>query len=82
MPGAHDFMRDELVVFEQVCSQFGKVPGLDRTFSFHMVFGNLKGRAEVLQWYLLFNSGGTDHTPEELARVQGLLDSEPKGPRL
>lgn len=37
---------------------------------------DLKTRAEVLQWYLEMNSGGTPHTKEEIARVQALFDEE------
>ena len=37
---------------------------------------NLQTRAEVLQWYLEMNSGGTVHSAEELERVQTLLDRE------
>lgn len=36
----------------------------------------LKTRAEVLQWYLGFNSGGTPHTKKEIARVYQLLSVE------
>lgn len=40
---------------------------------------DLQTRAEVLQWYLDFNSGGTVHSDEELARVSELLKAEKKG---
>jgi len=39
---------------------------------------NLKTKAEVLRWYIQMNDGGTPHTPEEIAKVQALLDEEGK----
>lgn len=39
---------------------------------------NLPTRAEVLKLYLLMNSGGVVHSPEEIARVRGLLEKEGK----
>jgi len=44
--------------------------------SFTWMVAELPTRAEVLQWYLSFNSGGTPHTPEEIARVRALLEAE------
>lgn len=44
-----------------------------------MVVHNLGTRAEVLRWYLELNAGGTPHTPDELARVQRLLDEAVPG---
>lgn len=37
---------------------------------------SLQSRAEVLRWYLQINQSGTPHTPEELARVNALLEKE------
>ena len=39
---------------------------------------DLQTRAEVLQWYLDFNSGGTPHTNAELNKVRKLLKKEEK----
>lgn len=36
----------------------------------------LRTRAEVLQWYIEFNSGGTPHSKEEITRVRKLLAAE------
>ena len=47
---------------------------MDLSFSVHI--NNLKTRKEVLQWYLIMNSGGTDHTSEELEKVKELLNKE------
>lgn len=35
-------------------------------------------RHELLDFYLRLNEGGTPHSPEELARVRGLLDAAPE----
>lgn len=37
---------------------------------------NLSTRAEVLQWYLELNTGGTPHTKEEIDKVKRLLENE------
>ena len=44
------------------------------TFRFHI--NDLPTYAEVLQWYLDLNEGGTPHTSEELAKVHALLEKE------
>ncbi len=38
----------------------------------------LRTRAEVLQWYIELNTGGTVHTEDEINRVKGLLAVEVK----
>jgi hypothetical protein len=35
---------------------------------------DLKTKAEVLQWYLDFNTGGTVHSDEEITRVRKMLE--------
>ena len=42
-------------------------------FDVEININNLKTREEVLQWYLDMNSGGTQHTKEELEKVKLLL---------
>jgi len=42
---------------------------------------DLQTRAEVLQWYIDFNSGGVVHTAEEIARVKALLEKESGRPK-
>lgn len=39
---------------------------------------DLPTRADVLNLYLLLNAGGVVHSPEEIARVRGLLEKETK----
>lgn len=36
----------------------------------------LQTRAEVLQWYIEFNAGGTPHTDDEIEKVRRLLEAE------
>ena len=44
----------------------------------NLTFGinTLQTRAEVLEWYIQLNKGGTQHTDEEIAKVQTLLHQE------
>jgi uncharacterized protein with ParB-like and HNH nuclease domain len=49
---------------------------LPSTAQFILCINNLPTRAEVLQWYLEMNSGGTPHTQEELDKVKFLLQEE------
>ena len=48
------------------------------TLCIHFHVARLQTKAEILQWYLDFNSGGTVHTKEELEKVQTLLKKERK----
>ena len=69
------FMRDELIVFGSKYSEFTdklRVASVD----FIVVVNDLKTRAEVLQWYIEFNAGGTPHTDAEIAKVVKLLAAE------
>lgn len=45
-------------------------------FRFNIHVHDLQTEAEVIQWYLDFNSGGTPHTQEELDRVRKLLEEK------
>lgn len=70
------FMRNELAVFDgHKRSDFvDDIKGLNINLEFEV--NNLQTRAEVLQWYLDFNSGGVVHTEDELNRVRDLLAKE------
>lgn len=48
------------------------------TASFKWHVNELPTMQEVYRWYIDLNSGGTQHSPEEIARVQALLDSGEK----
>lgn len=70
------FMRDEIKVFGHKFSEFEGSPRMIHDLRLNV--NDLKTRAEVLKWYIEFNSGGTVHSKEEIARVQQLLDDELK----
>ncbi len=71
------FLNDEFTVFGG--SKFSEFEDSLRmtgpSFKWHV--NDLATRAEVLQWYLDLNNGGTVHTSDELDRVRGLLANEP-----
>jgi len=71
------FMRNELKVFGQLYDDFGQRARHARANT-NLVFNvnNLQTKAEVLQWYLQMNTGGTIHTDEEINRVKELLKKE------
>jgi len=67
------FTRNELPAFGQLCRDFGStmpLAGLD--FIWHVA--SLDRWSDVLRWYIVFNAGGTPHSPDEIARVQDLLN--------
>ena len=70
------FMRNELGIFGgyKIEDFEDRPPITEASLKFHV--NNLQTRAEVLQWYLDFNSGGTVHTKEELDKVRDLLRKE------
>jgi len=69
------FSRNQLPVFGGYFKDdIDRIPVMNITLIFHV--NNLKTREEVLQWYIEFNSGGTIHTEEELAKVKLLLEKE------
>lgn len=69
------FMRDEIPVFGHKRSEIeGNLRMGDAVFTVHI--NNLRTKAEVLQWYLDLNSGGTVHAPEEILRVTEMLEDE------
>ena len=74
------FLHNEIQAFGYTFKQYtDRIHGsLQACFVVHV--NGLQTRAEVLRWYLLFNSGGTPHTPEEIARVRDLLAKEPVTP--
>ncbi len=75
LTAARKFMNNEIPAFGCLYKDFeGAFPWSSVGFTFHI--NDLKTRAEVLQWYLDFNSGGTPHTKEEISRVKNLLEVE------
>ena len=84
------FLRDELRVFDKHMpynypiginySEFeDNLSYTDASFKFHM--NDLMTYAEVLKWYLEFNSGGTPHTEDELNKVRIMLAAESREDR-
>ena len=68
------FLNNELKVFGHYYKEFeGK---LSRNIGLIINVNNLKTRAEVLKWYIEFNSGGTIHTEKEIDKVKELLKKE------
>lgn len=68
------FLDDKVRAFKRVCSDFeGKIP-TDVSFIWHV--NKLETQAEVMEWYLQLNAGGTPHEIEELNRVRRLLKKE------
>lgn len=72
------FMRGEIPIFGYRLHEFTDVDRMRMHLSFGWNINALATRAEVLHWYLEFNSGGTPHTSEELDRVRALLAKEVK----
>ena len=70
------FLRDELPAFGKTGAQYSGVLDMLRGCSFSFIVNDLQTRAEVLQWYLDINTGGTPHTDDEIARVRALLEDE------
>lgn len=69
------FLRNEVPAFGSLRSEFEDRMSLVSTrFEWRVL--SLPTRAEVLRLYLLMNSGGVVHSPEEIARVRALLDKE------
>jgi len=55
----------------------GDYDGLEKIrYRIRFWINDLSTRAEVLNWYLQINAGGTPHTKEEIERVRALLDAE------
>lgn len=66
------FLKDEIRIFGSLYSEYTDKP--QPTMKINV--NDLKTRAEVLQWYIEFNSGGVVHSEEEIERVRKLLEKE------
>jgi hypothetical protein len=71
------FFANELKVFGSYRKEFTDSIRLIKTMRVNV--NNLQTKAEVLQWYLDFNSGGVVHSDEELDRVRSMLAAEQNG---
>lgn len=69
------FLRNEITAFGSFLSEYGDKLNVG-AHNFTFTVNDLSSRAEVLQWYLDLNSGGTVHSDDEIARVRALLAAE------
>jgi len=69
------FYNNEITIFGSYLKDFTDKPD-NVMHTLRINVNNLKTRAEVLQWYIDFNSGGTVHTTEEIDKVRNLLEKE------
>lgn len=70
------FLYDGLKVFDHLYSEFeDKLPS---EIYFNFMINDLPTKADVLEWYLQINDGGTVHTQEELNKVREMLKTEKK----
>lgn len=69
------FLQNKLRIFGHLYSEFDSIiPPTTPFFTFHVA--RLATRADVLQWYIDFNAGGTPHSKEEIDRVREMLQKE------
>lgn len=68
------FLHNEIPVFGSYYREFTDSLRITQTIKINM--NDLRTRAEVLQWYIEFNAGGTPHTEDEIERVRELLRKE------
>ena len=76
-----DFMEDKFPVFcgrgeGFLASDITDLKNRWTSLDFVFRINNLQKRADLLQWYLELNAGGTPHAPEEIERVRQLLAAE------
>lgn len=68
-----DFLNNKIKAYNHYHEEYE-----DRISSMVSVLFNvytMQTQQEVIKWYIAMNSGGSIHTPEEIARVKALLDS-------
>jgi hypothetical protein len=79
---ARRFLSGEIRAFGHLVTEFEGPESKDGrvripfNIEFYFNVARLKSRAEVLQWYLDFNAGGTPHSAKEIKRVRELLSKE------
>ena len=71
------FIGNDLKVFDQYYRDFEDTTDIVR-HSMIVNVNNLQTKAEVLQWYIDLNAGGTPHSNEEIERIRKLLAEEQK----
>jgi hypothetical protein len=70
-------MNDEIPAFGYLRSEYTDKPNFT-ICSFRISVNTLQTRTEVLQWYLMLNTGGTPHTKDEIDKVKKMLAAEKK----
>ena len=68
------FIGNEIQVFGSYHKEYTDRLRIHYTIKLHV--NDLPTRADVLRWYLEFNSGGTPHSTDEITRVRELLVQE------
>lgn len=66
------FLNDEITAFGLKRSEYEDDVSWEHGFIFYL--NDLKSRQDVLQWYLDMNTGGTQHSDDEIASVRLLLE--------
>jgi hypothetical protein len=70
------FLAGEIKAFGMVAKEFTGTPFDPRRYMLRMAVHVYQTRAELLQYYIDLNAGGTPHEPEEIERVRALLAGE------
>ena len=68
------FLHNEITAFGYYYKDYTDKLPIQIGFIFNV--NDLNTRAEVLQWYIEMNSGGTPHKTTEIERVKSLLEKE------
>jgi hypothetical protein len=68
------FLNNEIQVCGSYRREFTDTLRITQTLKINV--NDLRTRAQVLQWYIEFNAGGTPHTEAEIDRVRELLKAE------
>lgn len=68
------FFANEIKVFGSYAKDFKDSLRIMKTMKVNI--NDLQTKADVLQWYIDFNSGGVVHTDDEIAKVKRLLAQE------
>lgn len=69
------FVNNEIKVFGSFFKEYEDRNRFQRS-TIKVNINDLKTREEVLKWYLDMNTGGTQHTEEEIGKVRMLLEEE------
>lgn len=73
------FINNEIPLFGHLLKEYDRPVYMLRVHEIFINVNDLKTEAEVLQWYLEMNTGGTPHTIEEIARVTKMLEDLKEG---